>query len=68
MLTCLLVGGLVVELGMLLCAIMVPSCLLWCLLMERNYRNFGNREILLAELELFFFFTLYTWTAAFVAP
>jgi hypothetical protein len=48
---------------------MVPSCLLWCLWREKNHRSFEDLERLSAELEsFFFFFTLLTWTAAFVAP
>jgi len=48
---------------------MVLSCLLWCLWRERNHRSFEDLERSSAELESFcFFFTLFTWTAAFVAP
>jgi hypothetical protein len=47
---------------------MVPSCLLWHLWRERNDRSFENRERKLAAVESFFFFILYTWTAAFMAP
>jgi heme O synthase-like polyprenyltransferase len=67
-LACLFVGGLVVALRVLMGWKMMPSCLLGCLWMERNYQSFKDREKMLAELKSFFFDTLYILTAAFVAP
>jgi hypothetical protein len=46
----------------------VPSCLLWGLWREINDISFKDRERSSAELESFFFFTVFTWMAAFVAP
>jgi hypothetical protein len=47
---------------------MVPCCLFWCLWMERNDRQFEDKERSIEELMYFFFFSLYSWTAAFLAP
>jgi hypothetical protein len=47
---------------------MVPCCLLWCLWMERNDRQFEDKERSMEELLYFFFSSLYSWTAAFLAP
>jgi hypothetical protein len=47
---------------------MVHCCLLWCLWMERNDRQFEDNERSMEELMYFFFFSLYSWTAAFLAP
>jgi hypothetical protein len=47
---------------------MVPSCLMWCLWRERNDRTFEDQERTLEELKSFFFFTLFSWTAAYLAP
>ena len=46
---------------------MAPLCLMWCLWRERNDRNFNNQERTLEELKSNFF-SLFTWTAAFLAP
>jgi len=48
---------------------MVPCCLLWCLWMEHNDRQFEDKERTIEELIsfFFFFFSLYSWTAAFLA-
>jgi len=45
---------------------MVHCCLLWCLWREHNDRQFEERTI--EELISFFFHSLYSWTAAFLAP
>jgi hypothetical protein len=47
---------------------MVPCCLLWCLRRERNDRQFEDKERIIEELISFFFLSLYSWTAAFLAP
>jgi hypothetical protein len=47
---------------------MVPSCLIWCLWRERNDRNFEDKERTFEEFRTLFFYSLYTWTAAFLAP
>jgi hypothetical protein len=43
-------------------------CLMWCLWFERNARCFEESERPLGELTTFFFHTLFTWTAAWLAP
>jgi hypothetical protein len=50
----------VVALGVRLC--------LWCLWKERNNRQFEDKERTIEELISFFFYSLYSWTAAFLAP
>ena len=47
---------------------MVPQCLLWCLWSERNATCFEDSERSLEELTAFFFYTLFTWTAAWLTP
>jgi hypothetical protein len=47
---------------------MIPCCLLWCLWRERNDRQFEDKERTIEELIFFFFYSLYSWTAAFLAP
>jgi hypothetical protein len=47
---------------------MVPSCLLWCLWRERYNRNFKDKQRKIEELITFFFFSLFSWTVAFLAP
>jgi hypothetical protein len=47
---------------------MIPLCLMWCLWSERNARCFDNSSRTLEELIHFFFTTLYSWTAAWLAP
>jgi hypothetical protein len=46
---------------------MVSCCLLWCLWRERNDRQFEDKERTIEELISFFFYSLYSWTAAFLA-
>jgi hypothetical protein len=46
---------------------MVPYCLLWCLWSERKVQIFEDREMTLDECKSLFFYSLYIWTAAFVA-
>jgi hypothetical protein len=38
---------------------MVPSCFLWCLWGERNYRSFEDHKRAMVALKSFFFNTLY---------
>jgi hypothetical protein len=45
---------------------MVHSCLLWCLWRERNDRQFDDKEKTIEELITFFFFSLHSWTVAFL--
>jgi hypothetical protein len=47
---------------------MIPLCLMWCLWSERNVRCFEDSTRTLEELIHFFYFTLFTWTAACLAP
>jgi hypothetical protein len=47
---------------------MVPSCLMWCLWRERSDRKFEDQERTFEELKSFFFFTLFSWTATYLAP
>jgi len=47
---------------------MVPYCLLWCLWRERNDRQFEDKERTTEELISFFFHSLYSWSAVFLAP
>jgi hypothetical protein len=47
---------------------MLPSCLLWCQWRERNDPIFEECERMLEELKSSFFYSLYIWTAVFVAP
>jgi hypothetical protein len=47
---------------------MVPCCFLWCLWREHNDRQFEDKERTIEELISFFFYSLYSWTAAFLAP
>jgi hypothetical protein len=47
---------------------MVPSCLMWCLWREQNDRNFEDQERSIEELKSFFFHSLFSWTAAYLAP
>jgi hypothetical protein len=47
---------------------MVPLCLVWCLWLERNKRCFEDSKRSLEELTDFFFYTLFTWTAAWHTP
>lgn len=44
---------------------MVMSCIMQCLLRERNYRSFEDRKRTVAEVKDIFFMTLYYWTSAF---
>jgi hypothetical protein len=45
---------------------MVPLCIMWCLWRERNNRSFKNLERTLEELKSFF--SLFSWTAAYLVP
>jgi hypothetical protein len=47
---------------------MVPLCLLLCLWMEMNDRNFEDHKRTLEELESYFFYTFFLWTIAFISP
>jgi hypothetical protein len=47
---------------------MVPCCLLWCLWREHNDRQFEDKERTIEDLIFFFFHSLYSWLAAFLAP
>jgi hypothetical protein len=47
---------------------MVPLCIMWCLWSERNGRFFEDSERSLEDLLHFFFITLFTWAAAWLAP
>jgi hypothetical protein len=46
---------------------MIPLCLM-CIWSERNARCFEDSTRTLEELIHFFFFTIFTWTAAWLAP
>jgi hypothetical protein len=46
---------------------LVPSCLMWHIWRERNYRSFENRKRTVVQLKALFFNTLYQRTAALVA-
>jgi hypothetical protein len=46
----------------------LSDSLLWCLWRERNDRQFKDKERIIKELISFFFHSLYSWTAAFLAP
>jgi hypothetical protein len=45
----------------------VPLFLIWCLWRERNVRCFEDLDGTLEELKSFFFFSLFTWTTAYLA-
>jgi len=47
---------------------MVPYYLFWCLWRERNNRQFKDKERTIEELIFFFFYSLCSWTVAFLAP
>jgi hypothetical protein len=47
---------------------MVLCCLMWCLWRERNDRQFEDKERTTEDLISFFFHSLYSWSAAFLAP
>jgi hypothetical protein len=47
---------------------MVPLCIMWCLWVERNGRFFEDSERSSEDLLHFFFITLFTWAAAWLAP
>jgi hypothetical protein len=47
---------------------MVSCCLLWCLWRERNDRQFEEKGRTIEEFISFFFHSLYSWMAAFLAP
>jgi hypothetical protein len=45
-----------------------PCCLMCCLWTERNDRQFEDKERTIEELISFFLHSLYSWTAAYLAP
>jgi hypothetical protein len=47
---------------------MVPLCTMWCIWRERNDRCFEDKLRSHEELLHLFFFTLFTWTAGWLAP
>jgi hypothetical protein len=47
---------------------MVLSCLLWCFWRDQNDRHFEDKERTIEEFITFFFFSLFSWTTAFLAP
>jgi hypothetical protein len=47
---------------------MIHLCLIWCIWSERNVGCFEDSTRTLEELIHFFLFTLFTWTAAWLAP
>jgi hypothetical protein len=47
---------------------MVLLCIMWCLWSERNERFFEDSKRSLEDLLHFFFNTLFTWAAAWLAP
>jgi hypothetical protein len=46
---------------------MAPLCLMWCIWRERNARCFDDSSRSFEELLHYFLFTLYTWTAGWLA-
>ena len=44
--------------------LIVPHCLMWCLLKERNSRCFEDNERSILDLKLLFFRTLLDWLVA----
>jgi hypothetical protein len=64
---CLLAGGRLVALGVLLCG---KLCLLsLCGACEGNeITKISNQERTLKELKCLFFYSLFTWTTVFLAP
>jgi hypothetical protein len=47
---------------------MAPLCLMWCIWRERNARCFDDTARSFEDLKHYFLFTLYTWTAGWLAP
>jgi hypothetical protein len=47
---------------------MVPLCIMWCIWSERNNRCFEDSSRSIEELLHFFLFTLFSWTAGWLAP
>jgi hypothetical protein len=47
---------------------MVPLYIMWCIWRERNDRRFEDSSRSSEDLLRFFFFTLFTWTAGWLAP
>ena len=47
---------------------MVPHCIMWCLWSERNKRFFDDSKSSQEDLLHFFFTTLFTWAATWLAP
>jgi hypothetical protein len=46
----------------------VHCCLIWCLWREHNDRHLEDKEKTIEELISFFYYSLYSWTIAFLAP
>jgi hypothetical protein len=47
---------------------MIHLCLMWCIWRERNVRCFEDSSRSFEEILHYFLFTLYTWTAGWLAP
>jgi hypothetical protein len=47
---------------------MVPLCIIWCIWRERNDRCFNDSSRSAEELIHFFLFTIFSWTAGWLAP
>jgi hypothetical protein len=47
---------------------MVPLCIMWCIWSERNLRCFEDSSRSIEDLLHFFMFTLFSWTAGWLAP
>jgi hypothetical protein len=47
---------------------MVPLCIMWCIWRERNARCFEDSSRSSEEFLHLFLFTLFTWTAGWLAP
>jgi hypothetical protein len=47
---------------------MVPLCIMWCLWVEKNEGFFEDSERSSEDLLHFFFITLFTWAASWLAP
>jgi hypothetical protein len=47
---------------------MVPLCIMWCIWSERNLRCFEDSSRSIEDLLHFFMYTLFSWTAGWLAP
>jgi hypothetical protein len=47
---------------------MVPSCLFWCLWRDGMIETSRKKKMTIEELRTFFFYSLFSWTAAFLTP